>query len=102
MILCQYGAGRRRAERLLTPLRRMAETAQSLDKTFDTRKYHDLEEAISQVNVGVDNARIETGDRDLKGMEEAVNGCFAARRRHIANKHALYPMPRMSCARPSA
>ena len=58
MILCQYGAGRRRAERLLTPLRRMAETAQSLDKTFDTRKYHDLEEAISQVNVGVDNARI--------------------------------------------
>ena len=74
MILCQYGAGRRRAERLLSPLRRMAETAQSLDKTFDTRKYHDLEEAISQVNVGVDNARIETGDRDLKGMEEAVNG----------------------------
>ena len=74
LILGEYGAGRRKAERLLTPLRRMAETAQSLDRTFDTRKYHDLEEAISQVDVGVDNARIETGDRDLKGMEEAVNG----------------------------
>lgn len=74
LLLCQYGAGRRRAEHLLLPLRRMAETAQSLDKTFDTRKYHDLEEAISQLNVSADNARIETGDRDLKGMEEAVNG----------------------------
>lgn len=74
LLLTEHGAGKRRAEKLLTPLRRMAETAQSLDKTFDTRKYHDLEEAISQVNVGLDNARIETGDRDLKGMEEAVNG----------------------------
>ena len=74
LILSDYGAGRRKAERLLTPLRRMAETAQSLDKTFDTRKYHDLEESISQLDVGLENARIETGDRDLKGMEDAING----------------------------
>lgn len=70
----EFSSGRRRAERLLAPLRRMAETALNLDKTFDTRKYHDLEEAISQVNVDLENARIETGDRDLKGMEDAVNG----------------------------
>ncbi|MBQ9196237.1 MAG: sensor histidine kinase [Clostridia bacterium] len=74
LILSDYGAGRRKAERLLTPLRRMAETAQNLDKTFDTRKYHDLEESISQLDVGTENARIETGDRDLKGMEDAING----------------------------
>ena len=74
LILSDYGAGRRKAEKLLTPLRRMAETAQSLDKTFDTRKYHDLEESISQLEVGTEDARIETGDRDLKGMEDAING----------------------------
>ena len=74
LILSDYGAGRRKAERLLTPLKRMAETAQSLDKTFDTRKYHTLEESISQLDVGTEDARIETGDRDLKGMEDAING----------------------------
>ena len=74
LLLSEHGAGRRKAERLLTPLRRMAETAQNLDKTFDTRKYHDLEEAISQLNISMENARIETGDRDLKGMEDAING----------------------------
>lgn len=74
LILSDYGAGRRKAERLLAPLRRMAETAQTLDKTFDTRKYHDLEEAISQLDVATENTRIETGDRDLKGMEDAING----------------------------
>ena len=74
LILSDYSAGRRKAERLLTPLRRMAETAQSLDKTFDTRKYHDLEETISQLDVGTENTRIETGDRDLKGLETAING----------------------------
>lgn len=82
LMISEFSSGRRKAEKLLSPLRRMAETAQSLDKTFDTRKYHDLEEAISQLNVGVENARIETGDRDLKGMEDAVNGLL--RRTHEA------------------
>ena len=82
LILSDYGAGRRKAERLLTPLKRMAETAQSLDKTFDTRKYHDLEETISQLEVGTENARIETGDRDLQGIEQAINGLL--RRTHEA------------------
>ena len=82
LILSDYGAGRRKAERLLTPLKRMAETAQSLDKTFDTRKYHDLEETISQLEVGAENARIETGDRDLQGIEQAINGLL--RRTHEA------------------
>ena len=74
MILLDYGAGRQKAEKLLEPLRKMARTAQNLDKTFDTRKYHDLEETISRIDINTDDARIETGDRDLKGMEDAVNG----------------------------
>lgn len=82
LILSDYGAGRRKAERLLTPLKRMAETAQSLDKTFDSRKYHNLEETISQLEVGTENARIETGDRDLQGIEQAINGLL--RRTHEA------------------
>lgn len=82
LILSDYGAGRRKAERLLTPLKRMAETAQNLDKGFDTRKYHDLEQTISQIDVGTENARIETGDRDLQGLEQAINGLL--RRTHEA------------------
>jgi len=84
IILSDYGAGRRKAERLLLPLQRMAETAQTLDKTFDTRKYHDLEESISQLDVAAGDARIRTGDRDLKGMEDAINGLL--RRTQEANR----------------
>ena len=82
LILSDYGAGRRKAERLLRPLRRMAETAQSLDKNFDVRKYHALEETISQLDGSAENVRIETGDRDLKGIETAINGLL--RRTHDA------------------
>lgn len=74
LILMDYGAGRRKAEKLLSPLKRMAQTANSLDKNFDTGKYHDLEESISRIDVSIEDARIETGDRDLKGMEDAING----------------------------
>ena len=74
LILSDYGAGRRKAERLLRPLHRMAETAQNLDKTFDIRKYQDLEQTISRIDVGTGDVRIETGDRDLKGLEQAING----------------------------
>ena len=82
LLLSEYRLGKRRTQKLLSPLYRMAETAQSLDQSFDHRKYHDLEEAILQVDVARENARIETGDRDLQGMEDAVNGLL--RRTHEA------------------
>ena len=84
LLLSEYRLGKRRTQRLLAPLHRMAETAQSLDQSFDQRKYHNLEEAIQQVDVARENARIETGDRDLQGMEDAVNGLL--RRTHEAYK----------------
>ena len=82
LLISEYRLGKRRTQKLLTPLYRMAETAQSLDQSFDQRKYHDLEEAILQVDVAHENARIRTGDRDLQGMEDAVNGLL--RRTHEA------------------
>lgn len=82
LLLSEYRLGKRRTQKLLSPLYRMAETAQSLDQSFDQRKYHNLEEAILQVDVARENARIETGDRDLQGMEDAVNGLL--RRTHEA------------------
>lgn len=82
LMLSEYRLGKRRTQKLLSPLYRMAETAQSLDQSFDQRKYHDLEEAILQVDVARENARIQTGDRDLQGMEDAVNGLL--RRTHEA------------------
>lgn len=82
LLFSEYRTGKHRTQKLLSPLYRMAETAQSLDQSFDQRKYHDLEEAILQVDVARENARIETGDRDLQGMEDAVNGLL--RRTHEA------------------
>lgn len=82
MLISEYRTGKRRTQKLLTPLHRMAETAQTLDKSFDQRKYHDLEEAIEHIDVAHVDARIETGDRDLQGMEDAVNGLL--RRTHEA------------------
>jgi len=82
LLLSEYRTGKRRTQKLLSPLYRMAETAQSLGRGFDRRKYHNLEEAISQVDVARENTRIETGDRDLQGMEDAINGLL--RRTHEA------------------
>ena len=78
----EYRTGKRRTQKLLSPVYRMAETAQTLDQSFDNRKYHDLEEAIQHVDVAHENAQIRTGDRDLQGMEDAVNGLL--RRTHEA------------------
>jgi len=82
MLFSEYRIGKHRTQRLLTPFYRMAETAQTLDQSFDSKKYHDLEEAILHVDVAHENAQIRTGDRDLQGMEDAVNGLL--RRTHEA------------------
>ncbi|MBR5231425.1 MAG: HAMP domain-containing histidine kinase [Clostridia bacterium] len=81
-LFSEYRIGKRRTQKLLTPFYRMAETAQTLDQSFDSKKYHDLEEAILHVDVATEDARIRTGDRDLQGMEDAVNGLL--RRTHEA------------------
>ena len=72
--------------RLLNPLNRMAETAQRLTEaastrpTLDEARFHDLEHAIENIDIG---GRLSTGDKDLKGLEDAINDL-------LARMHAAY------------
>ena len=85
-----FFSGSRGARRLLKPLDKMAETAQRLSdeaagrrKTekarpagngVDEEKFHSLEEAIERIDIG---DRLSTGDKDLKGLEDAINDLLA-------------------------
>ncbi len=75
----------RGARRLLKPLDRMAQTAQRLSdeagsrraaeaeqarRGLDEEKFHSLEHAIEQIDIG---DRLSTGDKDLQGLEQAIN-----------------------------
>ena len=78
IVLIQYSAGKRRARRLLTPLERMAQTAQELSRArFDVEKLHHLEDAIATVSPLAPDARLKTGDRELRGLEKAINDLLA-------------------------
>ncbi|MBR1821906.1 MAG: HAMP domain-containing histidine kinase, partial [Clostridia bacterium] len=83
------------ARRLLKPLDRMAQTAQRLtDETaarraaereqvrrgMDEEKFHSLEHAIEQIDIG---DRLSTGDKDLQGLEDAINDL-------LSRMHAAY------------
>ena len=91
----------RGARRLLKPLDKIAQAAQRLtDESgarraaeraqqermmqtgggVDEAKFHDLEEAIGQIDIG---DRLSTGDKDLQGLEEAINSM-------LARMHAAY------------
>lgn len=84
--LLGFLGGGRSARRFLKPLNRMAETAQRLTDAaaarpaVDEAKFHNLEEAIGQIDLG---GRLSTGDKDLKGLEDAINDL-------LARMHAAY------------
>lgn len=74
LLLLQGLSGRRRARHLLLPLQRMTVTAQELSRaTPDPQKLHDLEDAIATVSPLAPDARLTTGDRELQGLEGAIN-----------------------------
>ena len=79
----------RGARRLLKPLDRMAATAQRLSDEaaqqqkrggMDEAKFHSLEAAIEQIDIG---DRLSTGDKDLQGLEDAINDL-------LSRMHAAY------------
>ena len=76
MWLLGFFGGKRGIRRMLNPLNRMAETAQRLTEeasrqpAFDEARFHDLEHAIENIDIG---GRLSTGDKDLKGLEDAIN-----------------------------
>ena len=78
--------GKGSVRRLLRPLNRMAETAQRLTEaasnqpTMDETRFHDLEHAIENIDIG---GRLSTGDKDLKGLEDAINDL-------LSRMHAAY------------
>ncbi len=74
LILLQYRVGKDKARRLLEPLERIAQTAQELSQVrFDSEKLHHLEDAIVTVSPLSPDARVLTGDKELQGIEQAVN-----------------------------
>ena len=78
ILLIQYSAGKRKARRLLLPLERMTITAQELSQArFDPEKLHHLEDAIAGVSPLSPEAQLKTGDRELQGLEKAINDLLA-------------------------
>lgn len=65
--------------RELRPLNELAAKAQELsemsfdESAFDESKYHDLEDAISSLKVEKEDAKIQMHDKDLAGIEKALN-----------------------------
>lgn len=58
----------------LYPLNEMARKAEELSSiAFDESKFHLLEDAISNVNPGEGQEHLKIGDKDLEGLELAVN-----------------------------
>lgn len=71
----------RKARKLLEPLNQMAATTQYLTQSrFDESKFHDLENAIAAISPTGSEASLSTGDRDLQGLEQAVNNLLTRMR----------------------
>ena len=67
-----FGTGKVR--RKLRPLDVIANAAAALTKKIpDETKFHNLESAIDQLSPTREDAKLHTGDKDLSGLEQAVN-----------------------------
>ena len=79
ILLIQYGAGKRRARRLLQPLENISRSARALSEAarLDPEKLHQLESAIAGVSPLTPEARLRTGDKELQGLEKAINDLLA-------------------------
>ena len=74
----QYRGFRRRTLYLMSPLRQMSQTAEELSRLrFDEQMFHNLEDAIKNLSVQSPTARLETGQLELLGLENAVNSLVA-------------------------
>ncbi|MBR1585482.1 MAG: sensor histidine kinase [Clostridia bacterium] len=74
LLVLQYRVGKDRARRLLEPLERITQTAQELSQArFDPEKLHHLEDAIAGVSPLAPDMQLKTGDKELRGIEQAIN-----------------------------
>ena len=68
-------SGTAQVRRQLRPLNQIAARAQQLSEmAFDETKYHNLEDAISNLGVDAMENGIHMHDKDLQGIETALNG----------------------------
>ncbi len=74
-VIDELAHGTARVRRHLKPLNEIALQAQALsEQVFDETKYHSLEDAISNFKVETMDAGIHMHDKDLMGIEAALNG----------------------------
>ncbi len=78
LIVLQSRVGKDTSRRLMEPLERMAQTAEELSRArFDPEKLHHLEDAIGTVSPLSPDARVYTGDKEMQGLETAINNMLA-------------------------
>lgn len=66
--------GTMKIRKTLKPLDEIAKTASILSNmNFDEEKFQNLEDAISKISPVISDERINTGDSELHGLEEAIN-----------------------------
>ena len=78
VFLMQWGGGRKSAERMMKPVRQMTRAAERISsERFAADKLHSLEDAIDSLAPSVRGVRLSTGDRDLEGLEHAINNMLS-------------------------
>ncbi|MBR4539300.1 MAG: sensor histidine kinase [Clostridia bacterium] len=78
LILLQGRVGKDKSQRLMEPLERIAQTAEELSRArFDPEKLHHLEDAIGTVSPLSPDAHVYTGDKEMQGLETAINNMLA-------------------------
>ncbi len=85
IFLGQYRRGKKgNAQIIEAPLQEMADQADRLSRVeLQEDKFHNIEDAIDSLVPGTPEARIDMGDKDLKGIEKALNNL-------LAKTHASY------------
>ncbi|MDE5819706.1 MAG: sensor histidine kinase [Lachnospiraceae bacterium] len=74
LVLHQLLWGTRKVRYYLRPIRQMAERTRQLSElAMDESRYQNLEEAISDLHVERPDARLEVSNRELQGIERAIN-----------------------------
>lgn len=74
-LITMAASGTARVRRQLRPLNQIAARAQQLSQmAFDETKYHNLEDAISNLKVDAMEQGIHMHDKELQGIETALNG----------------------------
>lgn len=66
--------GGRRVRKKLSPLDRLAATAQMISNAdFEGSRLHDLEDALEKIDASQSDCHLSTGDSELEGIEGAIN-----------------------------